>query len=79
MRFGNNYKIIPIQTALDWSAWNVHNDAATEQTSLPGTGQDPAQGLAKAVEMCNNNGTCRKFDAGTMCPSFRVTRDEVHP
>ena len=78
MRFGNNYKIIPIQTALDWSAWNVHNDAATEQTTLPGTGQDPAQGLAKAVEMCNNNGTCRKFDAGTMCPSFRVTRDEVH-
>ncbi|MBV9782939.1 MAG: FAD-binding protein [Acidisphaera sp.] len=31
-----------------------------------------------AVEMCNNNGTCRKFDAGVMCPSYRVTRDEVH-
>jgi Fe-S oxidoreductase len=31
-----------------------------------------------AVEMCNNNGHCRKFDAGTMCPSFRVTRDERH-
>jgi Fe-S oxidoreductase len=26
--------------------------------------------------MCNNNGHCRKFDAGTMCPSYRVTRDE---
>ena len=37
-----------------------------------------AQGFAKAVEMCNNNGHCRKFDAGTMCPSFRVTRDEQH-
>ena len=35
-------------------------------------------GLDKAVEMCNNNGHCRKFDAGTMCPSFRVTRDEMH-
>lgn len=35
-------------------------------------------GLDKAVEMCNNNGHCRKFDAGSMCPSFRVTRDEVH-
>ncbi len=35
-------------------------------------------GLDKAVEMCNNNGHCRKFDAGTMCPSYRVTRDEVH-
>ena len=31
-----------------------------------------------AVEMCNNNGTCRSFDAGVMCPSYRVTRDEVH-
>jgi FAD/FMN-containing dehydrogenase/Fe-S oxidoreductase len=35
-------------------------------------------GLDKAVEMCNNNGHCRKFDAGTMCPSYRATRDEVH-
>jgi len=33
-------------------------------------------GLDKAVEMCNNNGHCRKFDAGTMCPSYRATRDE---
>jgi len=30
------------------------------------------------VEMCNNNGTCRSFDAGVMCPSYRVTRDEIH-
>jgi Fe-S oxidoreductase len=35
-------------------------------------------GWDKAVEMCNNNGHCRKFDAGTMCPSYRATRDEVH-
>mgnify|MGYP003345506392 CR=1 FL=1 len=35
-------------------------------------------GFDKAVEMCNNNGYCRKFDAGTMCPSFRVTREEQH-
>ena len=35
-------------------------------------------GLLGAVEMCNNNGTCRKFDAGVMCPSYRVTRDEQH-
>ena len=78
MRYGNGYQVIPIKTALDWSAWNVHNDPATEQTTAPGTGEDPSHGLAKAVEMCNNNGTCRKFDAGTMCPSYRVTRDEKH-
>jgi FAD/FMN-containing dehydrogenase/Fe-S oxidoreductase len=31
-----------------------------------------------AVEMCNNNGSCRTFDAGVMCPSYRVTREEQH-
>ena len=76
MRFAPSYKVIPITTALDWSAWNVQNNPVTEQTSAPGTGGDAAQGFAKAVEMCNNNGHCRKFDAGTMCPSYRVTRDE---
>jgi len=38
----------------------------------------PLGGMLAAVEMCNNNGTCRKFDAGSMCPSYRVTRDETH-
>jgi len=33
-------------------------------------------GFARAVEMCNNNGHCRKFDAGTMCPSYRATGSE---
>jgi Fe-S oxidoreductase len=77
-RFPPNYKVIPLQPALDWSAWNVQNDPVTEETTTPGTGGDPAMGLAKAVEMCNNNGHCRKFDAEVMCPSYRVTRDEKH-
>ncbi|MSP02432.1 MAG: FAD-binding oxidoreductase [Acetobacteraceae bacterium] len=38
----------------------------------------PLGGMLGAVEMCNNNGTCRAFDAGVMCPSFRATRDEQH-
>lgn len=77
-RFKPDYRVIPLTPVLDWSAWNVSNDPASETVSDPGTGGDPAQGLAKAVEMCNNNGHCRKFDAGTMCPSYRVTRDEQH-
>ncbi len=77
-RFPPSYRVIPIQTALDWSEWNVQADPVTEAVSAPGTGGDPAQGFAKAVEMCNNNGHCRKFDSGTMCPSYRVTRDEQH-
>jgi Fe-S oxidoreductase len=78
MRFPPTYKVIPLKPALDWSSWDVQNDPATEKTTAPGTGGDPAHGFAKAVEMCNNNGHCRKFDAGTMCPSYRVTRDEQH-
>ena len=35
-------------------------------------------GLSGAVEMCNNNGACRKRDPGVMCPSFRATGDEQH-
>ncbi len=38
----------------------------------------PLGGMLGAVEMCNNNGACRAFDAGVMCPSYRVTRDETH-
>jgi Fe-S oxidoreductase len=72
------YTVAPLETLLDWSAWDVTNDPITQRTSAPGTGADPARGFAKAVEMCNNNGHCRKFDAGTMCPSYRVTRDEQH-
>ena len=34
-------------------------------------------GLARAAEMCNGQGACRKFDGG-MCPSFMVTQDEEH-
>ncbi|HVZ27750.1 MAG TPA: FAD-linked oxidase C-terminal domain-containing protein [Rhizomicrobium sp.] len=72
------YAVQPLKTALDWSDWDVQNDPKTEKTSPPGSGGDPAHGFAKAVEMCNNNGHCRKFDSGTMCPSYRVTRDEQH-
>jgi Fe-S oxidoreductase len=33
--------------------------------------------LSGAIEMCNGAGVCRKED-GVMCPSFQVTRDEMH-
>ncbi|NLF64195.1 MAG: FAD-binding protein [Chloroflexi bacterium] len=35
-------------------------------------------GFHRAVEMCNGAGICRKRTAGTMCPSFMVTREEEH-
>jgi FAD/FMN-containing dehydrogenase/Fe-S oxidoreductase len=74
----NPYRTMSLEPALDWSAWNVQNDPMSEAISPPGSGGDTTGGFAKAVEMCNNNGHCRKFDAGTMCPSYRATRDEQH-
>jgi len=32
----------------------------------------------QALEMCNNNGACRKSDVAVMCPSYRVSGDEQH-
>ncbi len=72
------YRTLALTPVLDWSAWNVRNDPLTGRITAPGGGGDNTGGFAKAVEMCNNNGQCRQFDAGTMCPSFRATRDEQH-
>src|SRR5690606_18841862 len=77
-RFPPTYQTIPLTPVLDWSPWNVTRDPLTGEQSDPGTGRDVTGGLASAVEMCNNNGHCRKFDAGTMCPSYRITGDEQH-
>ncbi|MFA5521290.1 MAG: FAD-binding and (Fe-S)-binding domain-containing protein [Castellaniella sp.] len=77
-RFPPGYETARIRPALDWQAWNVTRHPRTGAQSAPGTGNDGALGFGMAVEMCNNNGHCRKFDAGTMCPSYRVTRDERH-
>jgi len=41
-------------------------------SAYPGAGG----GFQGAVEMCNNNGACRKLEGGVMCPSYRATRDE---
>jgi len=35
-------------------------------------------GFNRALEMCNNNGACRKANVGAMCPSYRVSNDEQH-
>src|SRR5215208_6375326 len=49
-------------------------------TQPPRTALDWSEwgGFGGAVEMCNNNGTCRKLAGGTMCPSYRATLDEQH-
>jgi FAD/FMN-containing dehydrogenase/Fe-S oxidoreductase len=61
LRYGPAYQAWRGTMALDWSDW-----------SADGQGD----GFQRAVEMCNNNGACRKLDMSLMCPSYRVTRDE---
>ena len=47
-------------------------ETALDWSAYPGAGG----GFQGAVEMCNNNGECRKLGGGAMCPSYRVTRNE---
>lgn len=47
-------------------------ETALDWSAWPGA----AGGFQGAVEMCNNNGACRKLKGGVMCPSFRATRNE---
>ena len=67
-RFKPGYAVQKFDTALDWSEWNAPGAAAPVAAA--------SFSLVAAVEMCNNNGHCRKFDAGTMCPSYRATGNE---
>jgi len=60
-RYKPDYRASNVQPALDWRALGY---------------QGGASGFQGAVEMCNNNGACRKLAGGAMCPSYRVTRNE---
>jgi FAD/FMN-containing dehydrogenase/Fe-S oxidoreductase len=64
----------------------VHAPAMTENLRY-GPAYQPAEpttlfdytkqeGFVRSIEMCNGAGVCRKLQGGTMCPSFRATRDE---
>ncbi|RDV05755.1 FAD-binding oxidoreductase [Undibacter mobilis] len=54
----------------DYSGLDIKTEL--DWSVFPGAGG----GFQGAVEMCNNNGACRKLAGGAMCPSYRVTRDE---
>ncbi|WP_418282103.1 FAD-binding and (Fe-S)-binding domain-containing protein [Halorubrum sp. DTA98] len=34
-------------------------------------------GFSHLVELCNGCGTCRQTDSGTMCPTYRASREEI--
>lgn len=66
LRFGTEYRALPVMTFQDFSREATHSDLPSEQ------------GFLAAAELCNGSGVCRKTHTGTMCPSFMVTRDEEH-
>jgi FAD/FMN-containing dehydrogenase/Fe-S oxidoreductase len=53
--------------------YHIHElKTVLDWSAYPGAGG----GFQGAIEMCNNNGACRKLEGGVMCPSFRATRNE---
>jgi Fe-S oxidoreductase len=56
-------------------SFQAHSGAGQE--TGPVTDEPPGMAMLRAVEMCNGAGVCRKF-GGVMCPSFQVTREEMH-
>lgn len=77
----NPGKIVDAPKMDDRSLFRFNQDYAVpdmptelDWSQWPGAGG----GFQGAIEMCNNNGACRKLAGGAMCPSYRVTRDEAH-
>jgi FAD/FMN-containing dehydrogenase/Fe-S oxidoreductase len=50
---------------------------ATLQTRLTFASQE-GDGFQRAVERCIGMGKCRSLEGGTMCPSYRATREEAY-
>ncbi len=67
LRYGETYELIPLTPHIDFSE-HERGEA----------GPTPSGGFNRAVEMCNGAGICRKRTIDTMCPSFMVTREEMH-
>lgn len=71
----NPGKIVDPPAMDDRSLFRYRPDYAADRV-LPVLDWSEWGGLGGAVEMCNNNGACRKMEPGVMCPSYRATRDE---
>ncbi len=75
----NPGKIVDPPKMDDRSKFRYHSDYKNSdiQTKLDWSAwTGSAGGFQGAVEMCNNNGACRKLKGGTMCPSYRASRNE---
>lgn len=64
----------PLDTNLKHGPDRPHNPL-TKTTFFFG---DEGYSLQEAADRCVGVGRCRRTDTGTMCPSYRATRDEKH-
>jgi FAD/FMN-containing dehydrogenase/Fe-S oxidoreductase len=64
----------PLDTDLRYGPSYRHRDLPRSRLRLNVDGTS----LQAAAERCVGVGRCRRDDGGTMCPSYRVTRDERH-
>ncbi|NKC13492.1 MAG: FAD-binding protein [Gammaproteobacteria bacterium] len=71
----NPGKIVQPPKMDDRSLFRFKPGYATQEIAT-GLEWSPWHGFAGAVEMCNNNGACRKLSGAVMCPSYRATRNE---
>ncbi|GJE58965.1 hypothetical protein MPOCJGCO_1051 [Methylobacterium trifolii] len=74
----NPGKIVRPMAMDDRSLMRFSPGYAVSRPTAPALDWSEWGGFGGAVEMCNNNGTCRKLAGGAMCPSYRATREEQH-
>lgn len=80
MVFDPNHIFNPGKIIDPWPMDNSLRYEADRQEPFIETIQDfsDSQGILRVTEKCNGSGDCRKpvFAGGTMCPSYRATKDE---
>ena len=64
----------PPDANLKWSPQNYH--PATVETHFRYPSDHGS--FAQAANRCVGVGKCRREEGGTMCPSYMVTREEIH-
>jgi Fe-S oxidoreductase len=74
----NPGKIVRAYRMDDRSVMRFRAGYGTSEPATTALDWSDAGGFGGAVEMCNNNGACRQLTSGTMCPSYRATRNEQH-
>jgi FAD/FMN-containing dehydrogenase/Fe-S oxidoreductase len=76
-----NLRLVPSEAGisrLDFGDYSSSEPYHLRVVSKEDTDTLPATGFVRAVEMCNGAGVCLQRQSGTMCPSFMVTREEMH-